>query len=185
MSSPNTISPVSRTLLTVCEPRVLRSSCEVLLTGMEVAGAAIGTLSLTIQLADRVEELRTFFKSFRDAPQEVAELGESLKTLRLVLTERAERLPLPNTALKHALSQCDRRITPLEECVRRLEPRFKSSRVSVRLWARLSATQNAAYVKKLRDDLMEAKANLMLVIQLLQEYVLSLFFVLRLHPHFA
>lgn len=150
---------------------------------MEVAGAAIGTLSLAIQLAERVQDLRNFFTSLKDAPQEVAELGESLQTLRLVLTERARSLPLPNPALKNALLQCDRRIKPLEDVVQKLEPRFKSSHATVRFWAKLSTTQNATYVKKLREKLVEAKADLMLVVQLLQELVLCLIFVLRSDPN--
>ncbi|KAF7545184.1 hypothetical protein G7Z17_g9366 [Cylindrodendrum hubeiense] len=129
---------------------------------MEAAGAAIGAFSLIIQLAERVESLRAFCKSFKDAPQDVSEMGQCLSELRTLLKEKANTQPMPSPALNATLLRCDRRIKPLETLVAKLEPGFKSRHKRVRVWTRFAATQNAAHVKKLRDELADAKLDLIL-----------------------
>ncbi|KAH6995067.1 hypothetical protein EDB80DRAFT_876950 [Ilyonectria destructans] len=132
---------------------------------MEAAGAAIGAFSLIIQLTERVESLRAFCKSFKDAPHDVSEMGQCLSELRALLKERASTHPMPSPALNAVLRRCDRRIKPLETLVSKLEPGFKSRHKTVRVWTRFATTQNAANVKKLRDELADAKLDLIIASQ--------------------
>ncbi|KAH7141251.1 hypothetical protein B0J13DRAFT_54795 [Dactylonectria estremocensis] len=126
------------------------------------AGAAMGVTGLIFQLAERVESLRAFCKSFKDAPHDVSEMGQRLAELRALLNERAKTHPMPSPTLKAVLQRCDRQIRPLEALIAKLEPGFKSRHKSVRVWTRFATTQNAAHVKSLRDELADAKLDLII-----------------------
>jgi N-terminal domain on NACHT_NTPase and P-loop NTPases len=138
---------------------------------MEVAGGVLGIVSLLVQVSDKIEALRAFWKSFKDAPHDVADIIEGLEQLQELFRERAMNMPVPSKTLLDVIARVDGKIMPLENLARELDDSFKSPRRVTRMWAAYRTAKKDVQIKKFREALMEAKTDLILANQMILEYV--------------
>jgi len=136
---------------------------------MEVAGGVLSIVSLLIQLIDKVNELREYWRSFRDAPQQVAAIIEDLGHLKDLLSDRANSLPVPSKSLLIVIARFERKIGPLESLIEELEPGFRSRHRVVRYWSAYKTTKKTTQLDNFQVALHDAKTDLILANQQISE----------------
>jgi hypothetical protein len=135
-----------------------------------IAGSAISVASLLIQLAEKIERIRNFWVSIRDAPDFVLDISQSLEQLGELLQLRASKVTTPNLLLLDIISRCSKRVQHLEAILERLEPGVRSDRKIIRIWYSYKTRLRRTDIKDIQDSLKDAKSDLILANQA-EEYV--------------
>ena len=134
-----------------------------------IAGGIVSIVSLFIQLADRVQILLDFWRSFQEAPEDVQFILRDLQQLRDILQHRAGTISAPSQLLLDVVGRCHQKIERLEGLLEDLEPGFKSPHRVVRKWHSFKATLRRNCIKEFRDALADTKTDLILVNQNISE----------------
>jgi hypothetical protein len=104
---------------------------------MEVAASAVGIVSLSLQLIETINKIRTFVRDVKDAPKELLRLGDLLGRLGALIQDirtsmenqkslLGQQIPAPSLSIFQSLKACEKSLEPLLELVKKCQ----DSRVS-------------------------------------------------------
>lgn len=143
---------------------------------MEILGvtaSVAGVASLTIQLIEKAQQLREFWKSFREAPAEIEGIANDLEVF-CELIERCAKLQHAGFAtLEKVLAKCGDSIEVLVRFTERLELGFASRNRVKRNWAAFKAVLKKDELEKFQNSLRHTKQDLIIAIQLATGWVIS------------
>ena len=138
------------------------------------AAGAFSVVSLAIQLVDKIQEVRDFWRSIEDASVDVCdilnELDCVLEILQGVAELNATSESLTYRPLRKALQACGTHVRRLSACVHDLKSGFAGGRV-VRAWTSLKFTLRRERVRTSHEALERVKSCLVLAQMFSQEYV--------------
>ncbi len=139
---------------------------------VSAAAGAVSFVSLAIQLFDKVQEVRNFWRSIKDAPAEVNELIRELDCILGILqgiNELDDNLCLQNDGpLVETLRACEMHIGKVSATVHDLKGGFAGGKTS-RTWTSLRFTLRKGQIKSSQEALERVKSNLMLAQTIRQE----------------
>jgi len=127
--------------------------------------AAIAVAGITIQLADTLHQLITFWKEVQRAPAEVCSLFEDVETLSAMLAQAQSSIHdgrLDGLA-ETVLGRCEGKVAALYAKVRKASEGLTSESARKRKWSALKIALDKADITELRSELKEAKAMLIIV----------------------
>ena len=141
-------------------------SASYMMEGLGLAANMIAVASIAIQLADSVQKLCEFWRSIREAPEEVHSTIADLDLLHDVLANMAlEKQLQPDTTVSAVLETCVSKVKRLTATVSDFEPGFASQEPFVRKWTAFKAVIKAEKLKKFRATIEELKITLILAHQ--------------------
>ncbi|KAH9213324.1 hypothetical protein DL95DRAFT_447176 [Leptodontidium sp. 2 PMI_412] len=127
--------------------------------------AAIAVAGISIQLADTLNKLITFWKDVQRAPAEVRALFEDVEALSALLAQAqsSNRHEGLDGLAEKILGRCEEKVTALYAKVRKAAEGLASESARKRKWSALKISLDKADINELRDQLKEAKAMLVIV----------------------
>ena len=134
---------------------------------MDGAASVFAAVSIAIQLAESVKKLGDFWKSVKEAPQDVQNIITDLDLLTDALCEialEAQRIE-PDATLESALRNCQFNTSLLIDILNELQPGFASSRRAVRKWTAFRSILKWDKIKKFQATVDRLKSTLMLMRQ--------------------
>lgn len=140
------------------------------------AAGAFSIISLAIQLVDKFQEVRAFWRSVEDASAEVCEILNELDCVLEILQGVGELDATSessnNGPLLKALQACGMYVRRLSACVHDLRSGFGGGR-AVRVWSSLRFTLRRDRIRTSHEALERVKTCLILAQINVQEYVES------------
>ena len=140
-----------------------------------VAGA-FSVISLAIQLVDKFQEIRDFWRSIEDAPADVCDLVNELDcVLGIIQGVRemdATSASSSNEPLPQALLACRMHVSKLSACVHDLKSGFDRGK-AVRAWTSLRFAFRRERIRTSHEALERVKISLVLALMNSHEYVNS------------
>ena len=135
--------------------------------GLSSAASATAIVSFTIQLADSVKKLYEFWKSVKEAPEDVHAITADLKLLWGVLSEIAldEQNVGPDATLTTVLQSCNNSVKTLTRDLEVVELGFASTSSRVRKWSAVRAVLKRERFNNFQAALERLKTTLLLVQQ--------------------
>jgi hypothetical protein len=92
--------------------------------GLSVASSGIAVVSLAIQLVDSVREIRRFFRTLKDAPEELGRLLDLLEHMELML-ENIGKLVDPDSDISpsvlKAIHTCENALNKLDALIQKVK----------------------------------------------------------------
>ena len=134
---------------------------------MDGAASAIAVVSLAIQLADSVKQLYSFWKSVKEAPEDVQAITTDLQLLQSIFSniahdaQRAE----PDQVLTAALQRCHSNVEELVTILKAIEPGFASTSLRARKWTAVKSVLMSSKLRKFQEIIGGLKTSLLLVQQ--------------------
>ncbi|KAG4442550.1 hypothetical protein IFR05_001962 [Cadophora sp. M221] len=127
--------------------------------------AAIAVAGISIQLADTLNKLITFWKEVQKAPAEVHALFEDVETLSALLAQAqsSNRHECLDALSGTILGKCEEKVAALYAKVRKATEGLASESARKRKWSALKISLDKADINELRDQLKEAKSMLVIV----------------------
>lgn len=135
--------------------------------GLSSAASVFAAASLAIQLAESLNKFCTFWKSIKEAPEDVRAIAEHLELLSSILTgiaREAQRVE-PDASLTAVLNHCNVHVKRLASLLADLEPGLSSKSTPAGKWASFKAVLKSEKVKKIEDILEKLKSTLILAQQ--------------------
>lgn len=135
--------------------------------GLSAAASGIAVVSVAVQLAESFKKLCDFWKSIKEAPENIRAISVDLELLSSVLTQIALETQHvePDATLVAALNSCCVKVKTLTTILNEIEPGFASTRSRVRKWTALKATLKHGELLKFQEALERLKGTLLLVQQ--------------------
>ena len=135
--------------------------------GLSAAASGIAVISVAVQLAESFKKLCDFWKSIKEAPEDIRAISVDLEILSNVLTQIAHETQHvePDTTLIAALNGCCVKVKILNKVLNEIEPGFSSTKYRVRQWSALKAVLKRGELLKFQVALDRIKATLLLVQQ--------------------
>lgn len=140
---------------------------------MDGVSGVFAVVSLAIQLVDSVQEVRSFLKDIRNAPNELVRLDETLdqlhsnlKYVRNLLEQQfiTSRLPGTPTFILHGLQECEKRLEPIKRLVDDAKVSSNQQRRVYRAWALTKLAFKKEDLQQLERQLCDAKSDLHLAV---------------------
>ncbi|KAL8742547.1 MAG: hypothetical protein Q9190_004984 [Brigantiaea leucoxantha] len=134
---------------------------------MDGAASAVAVASLAIQLADSVKQLYVFWKSVKEAPENIQAITTDLELLQSVfniIAHDAQHV-VPNPVLTAVLQVCNNNVKKLVAILKRIEPGFASTSLRTRQWTAVKAVFIGPKLKKFQDIIEKLKTSLLLLQQ--------------------
>ena len=130
--------------------------------GLSAAASGFAVFSIAVELAESFKKLCDFWKSMKDAPEDIRAISVDLKALSNVLIQTANETQHvePDATLIAALNGCCVKINAI---LNEIEPGFSSKKSRVRQWTALKAVLKHGELMKLQLALDRFKATLLLV----------------------
>ncbi|KAH7409738.1 hypothetical protein BKA64DRAFT_705491 [Cadophora sp. MPI-SDFR-AT-0126] len=127
--------------------------------------AAIAVAGITIQLADTLHKLITFWKEVQRAPADVCSLFEDVETLSALLAQAqsSNQHGCLDGLAETVLGRCGEKVAALYAKVRKATEGLTSESARKRKWSALKIALDKADITELRSQLKEAKAMLVIV----------------------
>lgn len=135
--------------------------------GLSAAASGITVVSVAVQLADSFKKLCDFWKSIKEAPENIRAISVDLELLSSVLTQIALETQHvePDATLIAALNSCCVKVKTLSTILNEIEPGFASTKLRVRKWTALKAALKHGDLMKFQETLERLKGTLLLVQQ--------------------
>ncbi len=135
--------------------------------GLSVAASGIAVVSVAVQLAESSKKLRDFWKSIKEAPEDIRAISVDLEILSNVLIQIANETQHvePDATLIAALSGCCVKVKILTTILNEIEPGFASTSARVRKWTAFQAVLKRGELIKFQEALESLKGTLLLVQQ--------------------
>ena len=135
--------------------------------GLSAAASGIAVVSVAIQLAESFKKLSDFWKSIKEAPEDIRAISTDLDLLSSVLAEIARETQHvgPDDTLVAVLNACCGRVKLLTAIVNQIEPGFASASFRVRKCTALKAVSRRGELMKFQEALNSLKGTLLLVQQ--------------------
>lgn len=135
--------------------------------GLSAAASSIAVISVAVQLAESFKKLCDFWKSIKEAPENIKAISVDLELLSSVLTQVALETQHvePDATLIAALNSCCVKVKTLTTILNEIEPGFASTKFRVRKWTALKAALKHGELLKFQEALERLKGTLLLVQQ--------------------
>ena len=135
--------------------------------GLSAAASGIAVVSIAVQLAESFKKLHDFWKSIKEAPEDIRALSVDLEILSNVLIQIANETQHvePDATLIAALNGCCVKIKELTRILNEIEPGFASTSARVRKWTAFKAVLKRGELIKFQEALESLKGTLLLVQQ--------------------
>lgn len=135
--------------------------------GLSAAASGIAVVSVAVQLAESFKKLCDFWKSIKEAPENIRAISVDLELLSSVLTQVALETQHvePDATLIAALNSCCVKVKTLTIILNQIEPGFASTRFRVRKWTALKAALKHGELLRFQEALERLKGTLLLVQQ--------------------
>ena len=132
--------------------------------GLSAAASGFAVFSVAVQLAESFKKLCDFWKSMKDAPEDLRAISIDLKSLSNVLIQTANETQHvePDPTLIDALNCCCFKINTI---LNEIQPGFSSKKSRVRQWTAFKAVLKHGELMRLQLALDRFKATLLLVKQ--------------------
>ena len=137
--------------------------------GLSAAASGTAVVSAAVHLAESFKKLYDFWKSVRDAPEDIRATSVDLEILSNVLTQIAHETQhiKPSTSLIAALNECCAKVKILNTIRNKIESGFSSTKSRVRQWSAIKAVLKREELMKVQGELDRITITL-LVVQLHQ-----------------
>lgn len=135
--------------------------------GLSAVASGVAVVQVTFQLVESFKKLCEFWKSIKEAPEEIRAISADLELLSSVLiqvaheTQHAE----PDATLIAALNGCCVKVKTLTTILNEIEPGFASKSLRIRKWTAFKAVLKHGELKKFQEALERLKGTLLLVQQ--------------------
>ena len=135
--------------------------------GLSSAASGFAVVSLAVRLAESVKKLCDFWKSIKNAPEDIREIAMELDLSSNVLARIAceSQNITPHATFQAALSACSVKVKRLTGILDQMEPGFSSTSLRVRKWTAFRAVLKHGQLTKFQEGLDRLKATLLLVQQ--------------------
>lgn len=135
--------------------------------GLSAASSGIAVVSIAIQLAESFKKLHDFWKSIKEAPEDIRDISVDLELLSSVLTQIAYEAQHvePDAALIAALNGCSVKVKTLTTLLNEIEPGFTSKSSRIRKWTAFKAVLKHGELMRFQEILERLKGTLVLVQQ--------------------
>ena len=135
--------------------------------GLSAAASGIAVVSVAIQLAESFKKLSDFWKSIKEAPEDIRAISTDLDLVSSVLAEiaRDTQHVAPDDTLIAVLNACWDKVKLLTGIVNQIEPGFASASLRVRKWTSFKAVLRRGELIKFQEGLERLKSTLLLVQQ--------------------
>ena len=135
--------------------------------GLSAATSGIAVVSVAVQLAESFKKLYDFWKSIKEAPENIRAISVDLEILSNVLVQIADEAQHvePDVTLIAALNACCVNAKTLTMLLNEIEPGFASKRSCVRKWTALKAVMKQGELIGFQEALDRLKVTLLLVQQ--------------------
>ena len=135
--------------------------------GLSAAASGIAVISVAVQLAESFNKLCDFWKSVKEAPEDIRGISVDLEILSNVLIQIANDTQHvePDATLNAALNGCCVKVKTLNTILNEIEPGFSSTKSRIRQWTAFKAVLKRGNLMKFQVALDRIKATLLLVQQ--------------------
>ena len=135
--------------------------------GLSAAASGIAVVSVAIQLAESFKKLSDFWKSIKEAPEDIRAISTDLDLVSSVLAETAREAQHvgPDDTLVAVLDACCGKVKVLTGIVNQIEPGFASTSSRVRRWTAFRAVLKRGELMKFQEALERLKGTLLMVQQ--------------------
>lgn len=135
--------------------------------GLSAAASGIAVVTVAVQLAESFKKLCDFWKSVKEAPEDIRAISADLEILSNVLMKIAHETQHvePEAALIAALNGCCVKVKTLNTILNEIEPGFSSKKSRVRQWTAFKAVLKHGKLVKFQVALDRLKITLLLVQQ--------------------
>ena len=135
--------------------------------GLSAAASGIAVVSVAIQLAESFKKLSDFWKSIKEAPEDIRAISTDLDLVSSVLAEIANETQhvQPDDTLIAVLNACWDKVKLLTGIVNQIEPGFASTSLRLRKWTAFKAVLRRGELIKFQEALERLKSTLLLVQQ--------------------
>lgn len=134
-----------------------------------IAAGAIGVVSLSIQLAESLQKVKSFYAAAKDAPPQIEELIEEIETMQDILSDLESGTQSANIASSTNMQRCikvaQRATKSFVSFSSELQSRVKKSRFRGSVKFALSQED----IRQMLDQLERTKSSLNLVYNLYQQ----------------
>lgn len=128
--------------------------------GAVASGA--GLLSLSIELIESVQKLKSFYDASKNAPETVAQLCFDLETMSLSLRQleqhQQQEIVDKNKLLARCVETCSRMVAKIQQAVSKIERVLQQSRMKGRVYMAFKDPE----IRKLLSDMEHAKTSMSL-----------------------
>ena len=134
---------------------------------MDGAASAIAVVSLAIQVADSVKQLYDFWKSVKEAPEDIQAITTDLELLQSIFSNIAHdaQHAEPDQVLTVVLQRCNSNVEKLVTILKAIEPGFASASLRARKWTAVKSVLMNSKLKKFQEIIERLKTSLLLVQQ--------------------
>jgi len=132
--------------------------------GLSAAASGMAVVSLGMQVVQSVSKLYEFWKSMKDAPEDIRNIVRELGYLATIL----DGIHVDEQRYSDVMVQCIEKIHNLESIVATLEPEFAAPTRRVRYWAAFTAARKKGKIQEFQVSLEDTKSTLMLGLQVKQ-----------------
>ena len=131
--------------------------------------SALAMVSFSIQLIGTIRKAQIFLKEVRNAPEELANLVDTLDQLEHLLVatnslieqqSRLENLPGAIVNIASVLRRCQTTIKKLDDAVLTINSYFQTQNRGRKVWASLKTVVKKDHIEKLRKQIQEDTINL-------------------------
>lgn len=135
--------------------------------GFSAATSGIAVVSVAVHLAESFKKLCDFWKSIKEAPEDIRTMSVDLEFLSKVLTQIAHETEYiePDPSFIAALDECRCKVKILNTIIDEIQPGFSSTKSRVRQRSAFKAVLKRAKMIKHQVDLDRLKTTLLLVRQ--------------------
>lgn len=133
--------------------------------GLSATASVIAVGSVAVQLADGVKKLHDFWRSVKNAPDDVRAIAGDLHVLSQIFAEINLKAQDQNASITAALMGCVHRVKPLATIVEDLEPGFESKSPRIRKWSALKTGFKEKQIRRYQSSLERMKTSLFLALQ--------------------
>ena len=135
--------------------------------GLSAAASGIAVVSVAIQLAESFKKLSDFWKSIKEAPEDIRAISVDLELLSGVLVQIAHETQHvePDATLIATLNGCCFKVKAFTTLLNKIEPGFASTCLRVRKWTAFKAVLKHGELMKFQEALERLKSTLLLVQQ--------------------
>ena len=130
---------------------------------LSAAASGMAVASLTIQLADIIKKLHTFWVGIRDAPADIKEIATDLRLFLSILDKiRLDEQGIGvDVITERILQSCFDKASTIFKIVNDLEPGFATKSQRIRKWSVIKVSFKSDRIQKLRRSLEETKLTLL------------------------
>ena len=139
---------------------------------MEAVGAAasvVGILSFSLELAEKVQKLHNFWKSYLNASEDVQDIILDLQLFSDILKRGCQSRSAEDAVLLKVLLRCHMKIAKLEQLVKQMESGFASESFAVRRWTAFKKVLDKDKIEEFRGSMRDTKIDLLLLNQAIAE----------------